>query len=128
MTSQTCEQKFCIQCKHIATNSSREWEKYRCFAPQNIFRLNLVTSEKEYLTPFCIDQRKDIISPDYTEYCGTNAKWFEEKLLASAAPTLVNNESFNPIDLDTIADAAAKRVAALKSKSKKLSTSDLDNL
>jgi len=47
------EPKLCINCKHIGTNNSGDWEKYRCFAPQNPSQVNLITGDKIYSQPYC---------------------------------------------------------------------------
>lgn len=53
---------FCINCKYIGTNASGDWEKYRCFAPENKGDINLVTGTQEYKIVFCKDIR--YLSPE----------------------------------------------------------------
>ena len=67
------EPKLCINCKHVGTNSSGEWAKYKCFAPQNFAGINLVAGHKEYGILYCIDARVQNID------CGAIGSWYESK-------------------------------------------------
>ena len=69
----TSEPKLCINCKHVGTNGSGEWAKYRCFAPQNAAGINLVAGHKEYGILYCMDARAQNID------CGALGNWYEPK-------------------------------------------------
>lgn len=56
-TSPPSEPKLCINCKFVATAPSGDSSKYRCFAPQNRFQIDLVTGDKIYTTPYCVSHR-----------------------------------------------------------------------
>jgi hypothetical protein len=72
----TTEQKFCIKCKWIGTNSSRNPDLYRCFAPSNKKPTkNLVTGEDTYYHFTCYEAR---LSHNINESCGEYGVWFEE--------------------------------------------------
>ena len=76
-TSSTApELKFCVNCKHIGTNSNGDWTKYKCFAPQNFSHINLVTGHKEYLFQTCDVLR--LMTGD-TDTCGAAGDWYEVK-------------------------------------------------
>ena len=53
---------LCTDCRYIGTNASGDWEKYRCFAPENDAGTNLVSGAKEYKLVLCKDVRYP--SPD----------------------------------------------------------------
>jgi len=81
--------KFCINCKWVGTNSSGDWTKYKCFAPQNTSGTNLVTGAQMLLHELCEEQRKQGVA--MTSYCGAEGRWFEQ------APTkIVYNEVYKP--------------------------------
>lgn len=64
------EPKFCINCAYIGTTGSKDISQYKCFAPQNEFKRNLIDGSKHYLNPLCYDIR-------YSEfYCGKNGNWY----------------------------------------------------
>jgi hypothetical protein len=44
---------LCINCQYIGTNASGDWEKYRCFAPENAAGVNLITGAQEYKLMYC---------------------------------------------------------------------------
>lgn len=103
------EIRLCRDCWHIGTNSSGDWMKYRCFAPENKNGINLVTGENQFKLEFCNDARLN------ERACGFTAKWF----LPRPAKIEVPSESpFTPQSLDALADAAKKRVQAIKDKNK----------
>lgn len=63
---------FCVGCKYIGTNSTRDAAKYRCFAPQNELGYDLVTGNKTYRHETCYGARSN-----EADTCGTAAMWFE---------------------------------------------------
>lgn len=63
--------KLCKDCKYIATNGSGTWQHYRCGAPKNPFKINLVTGDKIHTTPFCQEVR------DTESLCGHIGNWYE---------------------------------------------------
>lgn len=44
---------LCLNCQYVGTNASGDWEKYRCFAPENAAGVNLVTGAQEYKLIYC---------------------------------------------------------------------------
>lgn len=89
---------FCINCHHIATNGSGNWEQFKCFAPENLDseKLNLVNGVKikVYKVEDCHSARKSEI------YCGKSAKWFKEKppekYFREEGDRTVNREKIKP--------------------------------
>jgi hypothetical protein len=77
-TSPNAETKFCINCRHIGTNASGDYTKYRCFAPQNFSHLNLVSGLKEYVLQSCVSARSTETFAG-TAVCGPEGKWFEQR-------------------------------------------------
>lgn len=105
--------KLCINCKNIATNSIRDWKTYRCFAPQNEKGINFVTGDKLYHFETCHSARTDYDNRINADWCGPDGDWFKQKEIVEAL-------TFQATDLDSIPDR--------KSKTKRLSSDDLDNL
>ncbi len=68
---------YCVNCKHLASSSSGDSERYRCLAPQNITAIDLVTGNKVARVLFCYEHRTDISNDP--NYCGAEAKWFEQR-------------------------------------------------
>lgn len=117
------EPKLCVNCAYIGTNHSRDTATYRCFAPANAAKINLVDGTKIYTTPFCTDHRT--YDGGGTEFCGSVAIWFIPKLVlepVSAQITSASAASTNPDDpfylppLDN--NALAAKLAAARSGSK----------
>ena len=107
------EPKLCINCKHIGTNSSGDWTKYRCFAPQNYAGVNLVTGDKEYCVSLCAANRATGIE-GVGRSCTAIGQWYEPK---PPAPAIV---PYGGADEVTPAQLAAKVMAA---KNKRISSS-----
>lgn len=65
---------FCKDCEWIAT-SPQGWERFRCFAPENMIdkELNLVTGETiiRRKVEMCVTARKE------EAFCGQTARWFK---------------------------------------------------
>lgn len=88
----------CIQCQHIATNASQDWETYRCMAPENFASFNLVTGAKNYSVAYCkLARLKDakgsingIIQTLPT--CGPEGKWFKLKDVSHTAADKLYSE------------------------------------
>ena len=89
------EKLFCINCRFIATSSDRDWQKFRCFAPQNIKERvrNLVSGEEDLIRihEFCKDARLP-----FDLACGPTGKWFEKR----EPPTEKRSTSVSVDDLD----------------------------
>jgi hypothetical protein len=66
--------RLCINCKHVGTNTSHTSNLYKCFAPQNESKINLVDGYNIYQIPYCEEQRTSI-SP---KSCTADGNWFEE--------------------------------------------------
>lgn len=71
--------KLCVNCKFVATNGMREPQTYKCFSPKNSFRINLVTGDKEYETPYCASHRAiDTNGQLSDKFCTVGGYWFEQ--------------------------------------------------
>jgi len=80
---------FCVDCQFIGTVPSGDWERYRCFAPQNILEhtRNPVSGMQVTvcLHDTCALARKEALSK--TPCCGKAGRWFRQKEPKPAAPT-----------------------------------------
>lgn len=82
MNTPVRETPYCINCNHVATNGYKEVATYRCFAPENESRVNLVSGEKEYLTPYCASHRAiDTSGQVSNKFCTRDGYWFKEKVV-----------------------------------------------
>ena len=77
-TSSPSEPKLCVNCMHVATVPSGDSSKYRCFAPQNRFQIDLVTGAKIYTTPYCVSHRTAAAGLDSIS-CTEVGNWYEPK-------------------------------------------------
>jgi hypothetical protein len=75
--------KYCTNCKHIATAASGDVSRYKCFAPQNPFSVNLVDGSRIYEVAYCSEHRN--IEPSNAR-CGRQGAWWEEKPAPTPAP------------------------------------------
>lgn len=89
------EPKFCINCEHIGTNSSRDIDTYRCFAPQNFAGYNLIDGSRIYTHHTCASCRYE--STDRNLGCDMNGNWFEVKLVQSPQPLPVMLQNQAPM-------------------------------
>lgn len=85
LDNNTVPLKICTSCKHIGTNSSGDWEKYRCFAPQNVRGTNMVNGAKLLYLELCKDHRSQGIAR--VQSCGEEGRWYEEYIAPAPAPT-----------------------------------------
>jgi hypothetical protein len=70
--------KLCKDCRWSSSSSTREAERWRCFAPPNKEEIpNLVTGEDKYTLPFCTEQRTTLSTARWM--CGKEGTWFEAK-------------------------------------------------
>lgn len=69
--------RFCINCNNVASSSTGDENRFRCFAVENTKDrvLSLITGEKHKIlwAEFCFQARKD------EALCGQAGKWFKEK-------------------------------------------------
>ena len=115
------EPKLCINCKHIGTNSSGDWTKYKCFAPQNMSGLNPVDGHKEYTTELCKDTRANNYTTDFiSRNCGLEGVWYEPK----PSTNRLTRES----DLEISNAIIAAKVQAIKARQRSSGTNLLEDL
>lgn len=69
--------KFCVDCEHIAGNSSSDWERFKCRAKQNELSrdLNLVTGHD--IVRWKVDTCKECRESE--AHCGKSAVWYEKR-------------------------------------------------
>lgn len=79
---------FCINCRWIATNGSRDASRFLCMAPQNkTAEPNLVTGATQFTVPLCAVQREI----NSAQHCGQAGLWFEPKPELPALPGVIND-------------------------------------
>lgn len=119
------EDQYCIDCQNVATNSSREWETFKCMAPENKKGKNFVTGQDIYELTYCKQVRHVLAHSTNTNYSNHPEKcpWFKRR---EVTPTIGGQEGFTLDDAELLRKKAADRLQGLRSK--KLTNEDLKEL
>lgn len=90
--------KLCINCEHCSMPPTREADKARCFAPENVWGTNPVDGSMLYKFATCKDARsggyleipRDAfglpVGPLAKSFCGPAGIWFRPREPKPAAP------------------------------------------
>jgi len=111
------EDRWCTTCKHCGSSSTGDIDKYKCFAPQNPYKLSRVNGTRVYDYPSCAYHR-GVTNAD--SCCGEEGKWWEQappKPAYTAPSPVVSAARSTGMDLslpDVNKDALAAKLAAAR--------------
>lgn len=93
----TQEHKLCITCQFVGTNSIGDWERFKCFAPENMVGINPVNGAKVAGVELCKDQRND----SYVDFrnpktitCKAAGNWWKAAPSKVIQPTLAESITY----------------------------------
>ena len=104
------EPKLCINCRWRASSVTGIVDTYKCLAPQNKYKINVVDGSMLYYYKYCVQAREHNSCAgiyNCAPNCGIEARWYEEappiKKLLNVVATHAKKDT--KLDLNNLADS-----------------------